>query len=686
MSQEPWDKIYRLWRDDSVDMKPLTLFKIELLLYFTQRMGEGTKIEDACLYLAGYHIDCREDITEGGALCTYLAAWLPEYRSREKWEQDLKKYFSLELAPYRIWDRAEDGASLVVASSGAAVLSLAAREKYWKNYLRPRATVEAAKFAIKDSGEYFACVPHRAQNLLKMRLDFDVVQPSAEIYPVLKEPTRRPPLEFSLAELIATACELKNILQTRGNGEYQAFSRLADSLRAGLLKGVIGRRLEERTALTIAGVEHLIGMVGAGKTTLIKTLAVLAAKKGHRLVIVLRKVDEVFSMLTFLRALGVKASPLVGKDREKHFPKLREKGADELTELIASYMDTGCALDGCRIDSEPCTLAPGEMPCSQIIKRRINKYGKYIEEELRCPLYNYCGTTRMWRESLYAPIVLTTLAGLLDIRVTAAGTPFYDVALHNFDLVIVDECDSIQASLDDFFIESVSSDRFQSQYATPLRDWNMDAKKREEDINYDDFMVGSGKYPAIIRLLKNHLRACCDAPVWSRYYNGEAFSRPSILARLEKHFARRLESEPRLKAMLTELKDFTKAGHETLWMSAKLDEDFAEEFTAWFDAWGVKMTASDINIVRLVILLAIFHDTLNKLYDSYDSCKATEEYELLNILHSRHRHLQRYITTAYMGNAFEFRYQSDAHDIIITRQLGSGRGLVGWSTICPGGC
>ncbi len=60
-------------------------------------------------------------------------------------------------------------------------------------------------------------------------------------------------------------------------------------------------------------VVNIVGMVGAGKSTLIKVLAFWCHKNGYRMTIVVDTVAEVMNLQKYLSAFGVAASPLIGR-------------------------------------------------------------------------------------------------------------------------------------------------------------------------------------------------------------------------------------------------------------------------------------------------------------------------------------------------------------------------------------
>ena len=85
-------------------------------------------------------------------------------------------------------------------------------------------------------------------------------------------------------------------------------------LNTNILKQIVGSAVKSCTELTLREVVNIVGMVGAGKSTLIKVLAFWCHQNGYRIAIVVDTVAEVLNLQKYLSAFGVAVSPLIGRN------------------------------------------------------------------------------------------------------------------------------------------------------------------------------------------------------------------------------------------------------------------------------------------------------------------------------------------------------------------------------------
>ncbi|GGN36440.1 hypothetical protein GCM10012285_10200 [Streptomyces kronopolitis] len=82
--------------------------------------------------------------------------------------------------------------------------------------------------------------------------------------------------------------------------------------------GALGDLAVDRP-LALNGVLHLVGLMNSGKSTLMDLLTVLAVRRGLRGGYLLASVADVYAKAAFLRALGIKAVPQIGRsNRSEH--------------------------------------------------------------------------------------------------------------------------------------------------------------------------------------------------------------------------------------------------------------------------------------------------------------------------------------------------------------------------------
>lgn len=89
-----------------------------------------------------------------------------------------------------------------------------------------------------------------------------------------------------------------------------------------------GNTLSQAKQLEIRRTTNMVGMVGSGKSTLIKALTYHFSKQGKRIVLVVDTADEALRFSRYFSELGVSAAPLVGRaDRMTYLSRVTEKGS-----------------------------------------------------------------------------------------------------------------------------------------------------------------------------------------------------------------------------------------------------------------------------------------------------------------------------------------------------------------------
>lgn len=205
--------------------------------------------------------------------------------------------------------------------------------------------------------------------------------------------------------------------------------------------------VDSRT-LTIDGFTHLIGMVGAGKTTLTDLIIYLAHETERRVTVVVNDVTAVMDKVVQLRNLNIRAVPILGAtNRKKHIERIaRVAGAPWLKNHplgeALDFLDTGCMLAAglsrpIPIDGAPCfNLRPAE--------------GRGLYS---CPFIPACPRFRTERSLAEAEVWVTTVEGLISRRLRNQEEQWLmaEVVYRNCDLVIIDEIDVMQQRADRLF-------------------------------------------------------------------------------------------------------------------------------------------------------------------------------------------------------------------------------------------
>jgi hypothetical protein len=121
--------------------------------------------------------------------------------------------------------------------------------------------------------------------------------------------SERSPLVVSWQALVDTAFWM-NQRERDGTGSDSDWERRLQDVRLEL-RGQDGT-FEHAEFLTIDGILHLVGMVSAGKSTLLDVLAVYAARSGLHTTLVVGDVRSVLRKVELFTKLGIEAAPVLG--------------------------------------------------------------------------------------------------------------------------------------------------------------------------------------------------------------------------------------------------------------------------------------------------------------------------------------------------------------------------------------
>jgi pPIWI RE three-gene island domain Z len=223
-----------------------------------------------------------------------------------------------------------------------------------------------------------------------------------------------------------------------------------------------GALVEDPGFLSVDGVEHIVGLANSGKSTLVDVVTVERVREGFHVTLVLGSVTDVYGKVSFLRSLGIRAVPLVGKhSRTEHagrywrstlassptvFPAVRDPAA--------RFVNTVCLLDPYREGNQAAwsPLTPEDFPC----RGQLRPDGEQRSHRCDCPLLAVCPYQETERQVADAEVWVTTPAGLVASRAepSEAAMRWLEACQHHTDLIIVDEADTVQQDLDQRFLQA----------------------------------------------------------------------------------------------------------------------------------------------------------------------------------------------------------------------------------------
>ena len=596
------------------------------------------------------------------------------YRSQKYWQDDLRDYREPQYDAVRAFSFEElNGAVSFSKTEGQYPYPYEERQKEWTRFW-PECFEDSRTPSYAGAGTYRYVYPNVESGeveTVQIKLDNDYVPP---IQPIIPAKGYRVPLSISLDELLNAAKEMSEICP--GDPCHMI-------LKTNILKQIVGASVKPCAELTIREVVNVVGMVGAGKSTLIKVLAFWGHKNGYRIAIVVDTVAEVLNLQKYLSAFGVSTSPLIGRnERLKYINQVAQPNETCLPAGFSQYLTPACLVDG--MDTQhSAAIAFGKEPCYSLKKGNKNHL---------CPYFDQCLGTKMLRECYTASVVLTTVAGFAASRVGRQRETFLELVMRDFDLVVFDESDRVQKTLDHFFMPETSFNNYIRECAEDCSAYmRLSSKRREENLaeqRYDEMQRQSVTVLSCLVKSLHH-----ELGTWKKIAHGDPFSALTLLEDLYREESDYKIPHSVYKAIydLIDMQDEEIIRQSTLWAvlesSCKsTDENFFNQmYRIWLDELGEsflrpqKEKAKRIQDARIKLILRLiyFDHFIRGLSDAYEASHETSygQNELFGFLQTRFRQQQYFLPSALCGNLFGLK-KTDDEDIILFRQFAFGRSLM----------
>ncbi|MFD4879184.1 hypothetical protein ACFWOB_38330 [Streptomyces sp. NPDC058420] len=437
----------------------VTLCEIEVGLFLQERFAADAPAADAWVLFSGYPFARAWGVVDEAGQQTLRTAryTLWTWGRRLAWAEALKEYQRLDrqLRAYEVADQDHPAVRR---------LSLSVAPDRWQTY--EQLLCEAPVFAGKQLT--FAKAGRHAfpigRHLATVRLP-DRTPPSPASHDFAALPVNGgQPLVFPWADLKATAAFMDSVKSENWIGRLEAirvFVRRTDTF-------------EPADAFEVARIQHLLGIVGAGKSTLRDVLTVHLARRGLRVTVVVGDVAELLKLVQLYNTyVPGSATPVLGAaGREQHAERLHRRlvGRGERNLLAHddsgfAYLSTSCALNALRHaegQSADHLLGFGEAPCTRL--QPPGQRGDYEEDQwarrrVACPFWSDCPRHHVSRELVDALVWVATPPSLVDSKVphpqNREHIRYLELACRRSDLVIVDEADRVQMQLDRMFAPGI---------------------------------------------------------------------------------------------------------------------------------------------------------------------------------------------------------------------------------------
>lgn len=207
--------------------------------------------------------------------------------------------------------------------------------------------------------------------------------------------------------------------------------------------------------IDLTGLKHLIGLPGSGKTTLLYLLAGYLAQRDFSVCFLFPSIEVATGFIEILGRYDVEVGLLSGQgesSRTRHVLNFATAMASKnqgfgTTKSVATFFATNCALAGFASDEE-LDFPHGNPPCAKVLQR---EKPQQRARPHRCALSSVCGyqygermliDTRLWAgHVLSMDRNVSRLFSEVDVR-------HFEFIARTMDLLVVDECDGAQNSLD----------------------------------------------------------------------------------------------------------------------------------------------------------------------------------------------------------------------------------------------
>ena len=666
---EPLEPHFNSISDAMPSMRFATIEAVLHLLYINAPEADPQK---AYLLFAQYQLIGITQCSAMDHLLQNARHTFGYYRSRKYWQDDFSEYCDPKYSAIRAFSVTSDagGLHLTKAETGYPY-SYEKRCMEWDR-LWNTAGEKKQELPMAEDGR-FSYVYQGSENgeAERVYITFPKKQGKPQNTSACTHEDPKAPIRITIAELLECANKMREI----NPNDY-----CYHILQQNVIKEVDNGKVSPCQELNIDQVVNIVGMVGSGKSTLIKVLSFWAHVHQKQMIVVVDTVTEVLNLWQYLNRFGVQCSPLIGRgERLKYINQIVKPGETCLPEQLSQYLTNACVVDGVDEARED-SIVFGKEPCYSLKKGRNHL----------CPYFDKCPGTKMLRECYSSSVVITTVAGFAVSRVGKNRELFLEMVLRQADMVVFDESDRVQKTLDQLFMPETSFDSYISECAEECSNYmRMTSQKREENRAaqyYDELQRQSVTVMScVLRALRQ------DLGEWNRITYGDSFSALTLLDNLYRDEKYGIPEE--IYNSLYSLIDPEdgNAGGNPLWKVLRASCQstdfrlFDQLYTEWLkekrNVFDRKKTTKTTKIqdarIKLILCLIYFDHFIRDLSDAYEACHETSygQNELFGFLQSRFQEQQKILPSALCGNLFGMK-KTDSQDIVLFRQFAFGRSLM----------
>lgn len=624
--------------------------------------GDPTK---AYLLLHNYSLLGEVVCDETAFLLQKAHRLLHSCSSKVNWAKVLENYRNAqsEFCLYIFTEKIEKGSKVLKFARNTELAVEPDRADVYFEYIRKHK--EDKHFEYAKGGKYSYSIKDKTSSTV---YSADVKIPDRTPQMPISPPPKKTRKEISVStdELLASAAEM---------AEKKLDDYCYSILKSNTLKAVTEGNVKSAKRLEIDKITNLVGMVGSGKSTLMKVLSYHLAKADKKVVLVLDTVSSVLEMCSYLSQFGVSVSPVIGRSgREKYIDQVAKAHEKYLQNEYFKYLTAPCIIDGMAKNKSDKSSAPmfGNEPCRSLMKNK---------KHYNCPYMDICPAVRMYRDVYTSNVIVTTVQGLAAIRLLGDNKLFLEYVLEQADLVIFDECDKVQKTLDEFFTPSASFDKFRQNAAALCSE----AMNKETEA-LDGMEKNESGY---IRKLMRSLGVCMAVreaisayggtwrTILSRTFSAEILYQAICRENQKNKYIsdKSLEHMRRVTIGLDHDKDI-----EHILKFALSEDDikiFSSDISDWLTDNNCKPDKSFSDHIKLYLVVAAFDNYIREISDSYLFLpyERKTQQELTDFLSTRFTAQQKNLPSSAMGNLFGMK-NDPQKGLILYRQYAFGRALM----------
>lgn len=624
--------------------------------------GDPTK---AYLLLHNYSLLGEVVCDETAFLLQKAHRLLHSCSSKMNWAKVLENYRNAqpEFCLYIFTEKIEKGSKVLKFARNTELAVEPDRADVYFEYIRKHK--EDRHFGYANGGKYSYSIKDKTSSIV-YSADVEIPDRTPQM-PISSPPKKtRKTISVSTDELLASSAEM---------AEKKPDDYCYSILKSNTLKAVTEGNVKSANRLEIDKITNLVGMVGSGKSTLMKVLSYHLAKADKKIVLVLDTVSSVLEMCSYLSQFGVSVSPVIGwGGREKYIDQVAKAHEKYLQNEYSKYLTAPCIIDGMAKNKSDKSSAPmfGNEPCRSLMKNK---------KHYNCPYMDICPAVRMYRDVYTSNVIVTTVQGLAAIRLLGDNKLFLEYVLEQADLVVFDECDKVQKTLDEFFTPSASFDKFRQNAAALCSE----AMNKETEA-LDGMEKNESGY---IRKLMRSLGVCMAVreainayggtwrTILSRTFSAEILYQAICRENQKNKYIsdKSLEHMRRVTIGLDHDKDI-----EHILKFALSEDDlkiFSSNISDWLTDNNCKPDKTFSDHIKLYLVVAEFDNYIREISDSYLFLpyERKTQQELTDFLSTRFTAQQKILPSSAMGNLFGMK-NDPQKGLILYRQYAFGRALM----------